>query len=549
MKFQKLSTSVLALTSFVGISSFSQTQNALYGNCGNFVECARASAEQDLANVKKIISEKVSSQREAYSMCQADELVFQQHYDEWFLKNYSQFKKIDDAVTSAIRNANKQLTLVMGQTVSMIAVDGQTENEKPISIKDLIEYFDTLNARLKGKTEEERAIILRQQENPALNSLRISHSQAMDVTGRITVNMNASLKDLGARFELGLNPDVRHFDLEVRIKVPVGGVTEEFHFSMLTADTKIEISEVEKWRSIVRSQVKVDGLAIDGAARYRMMQFQSRERTCQSTWKRIPRYSGLPFVRYSDLDHLEGAAAQKMMWKRVKELPMGFVNDIAVTAQSTLVALFNGNIHQTNASGTWTRISNDNFVSVAVTKKGKVLGSNYKREVKSIENSVSTKVLDGPIAQLEEGSDDSLLGIDGQGNLVESRSGSGLIIISRGNYSDFAAAPNQKLFVVDDGGVLYEGVRDGRTELKLTHVTTSKNTNEKIVQIVSDSDSVIFGLSDSGTIYELDENASGRSWSKVADSVNRARPVVKIAIASEGKIYGIQSNGILVELR
>ena len=265
------------------------------------LERAKEQAEADDLAVTKILDAEYSKGKN-YSACKVVQLEAQQEYDEWFIKNYSQFEKISSSIDDVINIANTKIGTLKDQSVQVNAVEGQN-GEVAVNLEKMVSYFKLFNDRLLTCAKNEKQELINQMESPKRNPLHITHDQVLTAMKTITTNLNASLKEQGVSYEIAFKPAMCGYALELRVKLNVNGIKQEYDFSLLdsksdTELTKIALGEEAKWSALSKS--KIDHLPVDGMLRYRVIQDKKKGK-CEDLVK-IPSYrSGRPFSTYAEL--------------------------------------------------------------------------------------------------------------------------------------------------------------------------------------------------------------------------------------------------------
>ena len=265
------------------------------------LEQAKVQAEADDLTVTKILDAEYNKGKN-YDACKVVQLEAEQEYDEWFVKNYAEFEKISSSIDEVINTANAKIGTLNDQSVQVNAVQGQN-GEVTVNLEKMVSYFRLFNDRLLTCSKNARSELIDQMESPKRNPLHITHDQVLTAMKTITTNLNASLKEQGVSYEIAFKPAACGYELELRVKLNVNGIKQEYDFSLLdsksdTELTKIALGEEAKWSALSKS--KIDSLPVDGMLRYRIIQDKKKGK-CEDLVK-IPSYrSGKPFSTYAEL--------------------------------------------------------------------------------------------------------------------------------------------------------------------------------------------------------------------------------------------------------
>ena len=265
------------------------------------LEHAKEQAEADDRTVTQILDAEYKKS-ENYDACKVVQLEAEQEYDEWFIKNYSDFEKISSSIDEVINTANAKLGTLKDQSVQVNAVEGQN-GEVNVDLEKMVSYFRMFNGRLRTCAKNAKLELIDQMESPKRNPLHITHDQVLTAMKNITTNLNASLKEQGVSYEVAFKPAACGYELELKVKLSVNGIKQEYDFSLLdskndTELTKIALGEEAKWSALSKS--KIDHLPVDGMLRYGIIQ-ERKKGKCEDLVK-IPSYrSGKPFSTYAEL--------------------------------------------------------------------------------------------------------------------------------------------------------------------------------------------------------------------------------------------------------
>ena len=284
----------LFLTLFVAVTQ-AQTQKTL-------LERAKEQADADLASVNKILEAEYAKEKN-YDACKVVQLEAEQEYDDWFIKNYSKFEETSSTIDSTIAAANAKLETLKDQSVRVLAVKEQATPEIEMNLETMINYFKLFNNRLLSCSKDSKQELIDQMESPKRNKYHVAHSQVLVAMKTMTMNLNASLKQQGVTYEIAFKPAPCGYAFELRVKLNVSGIQQEYDFSLLDSVdgahlTKIVLGEEAKWSALSKS--KIDGLPVDGMLRYRLTQ-EKKKGKCENLVKIPSVRSGFPFLTYSNL--------------------------------------------------------------------------------------------------------------------------------------------------------------------------------------------------------------------------------------------------------
>ena len=265
------------------------------------LEQAKEQAEADDLTVTKILDAEYKKS-ENYDACKVVKLETEQEYDAWFIQHYAEFEKISSSIDEVINTANAKIATLKDQSVQVNAVQGQN-GAVDVNLEKMVSYFRMFNGRLRTCAKDAKQVLIDQMESPKRNPLHITHDQVLTAMKTITTNLNASLKEQGVSYEIAFKPAMCGYALELRVKLNVNGIKQEYDFSLLdsksdTELTKIALGEEAKWSALSKS--KIDHLPVDGMLRYRVIQDKKKGK-CEDLVK-IPSYrSGRPFSTYAEL--------------------------------------------------------------------------------------------------------------------------------------------------------------------------------------------------------------------------------------------------------
>ena len=265
------------------------------------LEQAKEQAEADDLAVTKVLDAEYKKS-ENYDACKVIQLESEQEYDEWFIKHYVEFEKISSSIDDVINIANTKIATLKDQSVQVNAVEGQN-GEVTVNLEKMVSYFRMFNGRLQTCAKNAKQALIEQMESPKRNPLQITHDQVLTAMKTITTNLNASIKEQGVNYEIAFKPAACGYELELKVKLNVNGIKQEYDFSLLdsksdTELTKIALGEEAKWSALCKG--KIDNLPVDGMLRYRIIQDKKKEK-CDDQAK-MPSYrSGRPFSTYAGL--------------------------------------------------------------------------------------------------------------------------------------------------------------------------------------------------------------------------------------------------------
>ena len=286
------------LVVLISVSTFASQASSILQN-------AQCEAAQDIAQVKSQLAAEAKKIKD-YDSCKVTELTLRRDYDQWFLNHYANFQQLDQDFDQVIAAANTRLARLQSLSVHAVPVQGQSDGPE-VSFKDMIQYFTLFNSRLKANAKTGMSDLMRQQEDPSLNPMKIAHSQVTAAMQSMTVMLNSSLKAQTTSYEIVFKQQQDVYSLELKVDLTLNGVTKILSFSLLGkesgfASSPIVMDEKQKWKLL--SQLSIDGQSVDGFSRYSATRAKLQTE-CTQIPQIIAGTSSAPFVKYTDLHDLE----------------------------------------------------------------------------------------------------------------------------------------------------------------------------------------------------------------------------------------------------
>lgn len=315
-------------------SSSSDTNDKhAYATHENYLSFAQELAKESDNFIEPKLAE-IRGQKSNFEVCEADLILFQKRYIDWFLDPDHQkaIQSLYDELSQKSIAINQRLIALGTEEVNVNPTDAQ-KTTVPVTLEKIKSYLRDLNDRLKGASEEKLAATKRSQEHPELNALFIAHSQIKVALDMMSTTLNASLKQTNSTFKLNLVEFQRRFELSLVINNS-NDVNDVVTIDLLNETShQIMISEKEKWQAL--AEKVVDGYSVDGLRRYIQMQKTLREPDCMNdNFKKFsPKPSGVPFVKYED------AAADHSNETYVSWLQKHVADDLPVSADQCMEAL------------------------------------------------------------------------------------------------------------------------------------------------------------------------------------------------------------------
>lgn len=296
---------LLALHPLLQPFSWGQTHKpakALYANCPSYLECAQQIANDELNRISNEAT-RLKNQGKGFVPCDEDRLLFEQDYINWFFKNKDEFQKIYEAATTAVELQDQKLSSINEQSVDVNPTANQTnQTAVPVTLKKIQNYLIQLNDRLSTCPENQVDILMKGVEDPRWNSTNIAHSQVQTAIDKINTIVMASLQQENITSKLVLTQDLsaRKSGAAMTLTLDTSYKQTPLLSLNLLKYNFATPSEGQKWASIIKAGIKIDGYSLDGAIRYAEMQAK-RTSACASTETLLfPRQSSVPFVSYVD---------------------------------------------------------------------------------------------------------------------------------------------------------------------------------------------------------------------------------------------------------
>lgn len=509
------------------------------------------SAKQHLAS-SQALREKEAQKGKDFDPCVADLVSLQETYDLWFTRHEADFTALRNSVLSELKGANERLKALRSTTVTMNAVEGQTTAKVTITLEQLIAYFANLNERLEGISPEKRALLMKTQENPNLNPLKLAHSQVLEAMKLMTVTLNASLKEQNSQYEIGFTATERKFTLEYRVILPIAGKRVGFDIPLFgSATLDFSLSEAQLWNRLSREQILIDGQPIDGRARYRAFRDQHADKKCIED-KRIvfPGTSiGVPYATYDEA--MQGSLfATQRYWDQIP-VPNGVIaQEVAVGTDGTVYILCPADLaglrtiyRKAFSAPDWSPVVKGAVQQIAVGLSDQIFAVGTNGNVyRNLSGEKGWSYYGGRRTS-------RLIALDSQGRVHTSIANRhlGLTTVNSESYQisgnadllSFAIV-GSRYYSLEKSGEIRIGGFDGRWE-----PNALPKPPAPAVELAVSSDESIFILADNGSVYAYADGF----WTLVTESLSADAKIISIATNSQGQVAGIDAKGRVYALK
>ncbi len=487
-----------------------------------------------------------------FNVCRADALDFQLKYDEWFLAHQHDYRNLHTQLTEVMTEARKKFESLQETSIFVLSVKGQTDSEVKVTLPQMIAYFQNLNERLSTCKPEDREALLNSQQKPNLNPLHLSHSQVIAAMDQMTTNMNASLVQQAGQFEIGFSEASLHYDLDFRIRTQIAGKPFSFNFSLLSKPLRaFNLTDEQKWKHLVRSELKIDGYSLDGKVRFFEMRKALMQKSCYlgNPMPTDGMASGLPFVKINQLNHVYVDKTVRT-WQDWSAAGSSF-RSAYVTESGDVIAVRKDGVllRKPFSSGAWEQMTQALVKSVAVSPKGNIYAVAMNGKVyRQLSTSKTWNYFagSGHVSSVVVNEEEKL--ICAYSNLHSSNGDS---FGECGGVGETATIQDSGIPVAFNKNALY--LLKNNSELWLFPLYTQNSGSavsfkdqtysEQTVGIrySPDGSDSFYILTSAGRIYFNSANA----WQLILDNEDEADPFVQFSVNSRKTVCGVRKSGRL----
>jgi hypothetical protein len=471
---------------------------------------------------------------------------------EWFIKNLGQFEAINQRFQATQAEFEKKITELQNSNLVAEAEPFSGQKSAPlIGITQAQNFLDQLNKKNLYVHGKELPQVL---NDPIyLKTWKLEHSlhQIKTALSILTRQINQSLKSGVASYQLILNTDQTPFDLEMRIRIHFDGKKVPFTVSLRDfPKSEFKISEAEKWKSILTSDVQINGLPVESGARLRARRNKRADELARQNCRiSIPlNVDRVPF-RAITQNATTLRTYQQLSWDELGALPVP-VSSLSLNDRGQVIAT--GITHEVISYQTQLESEIWTLASVGMPRPlsfntQKLLavsthGALYEAPLQTDRPTVHAwKLILNPYArQLQVLSQNDVWALDLSGRIIRNQSGSSWDIQSQVAVSAFSAWEPSVIFMVPKNqphsvGLLHRSGQGSRW-IPLQHF------NENITKVIATSATSAIALSESGQLNFVSvssDSPSGSDWNQHY-KISEAR-FIDIAANADGIICGISA--------
>ena len=270
-------------------------------------------AQRDLSVVNQQLTD-LAAKGDAFSSvdtCTFTKLEFEQNYINWFLQHELDFKQMEADYFRIYKAAEYEILdkiqFLKKISIPAVPTEGQTERVA-LNLDEAIVYLNSFNERYRKQSEKTLPDFMRMVEKPQMNPpLFLGHSQVLASLQRMTLRINASLKESSENFRLNFELTQAGATLVLE---KLGQKTKAF-YSVSLLDHFDLTPERNFWRFIAEQNRQVATLPVEAVARIWKLQNQPKKTSCELESK-LPRFIRFEVDRfpYVSLERLRKVLAR-----------------------------------------------------------------------------------------------------------------------------------------------------------------------------------------------------------------------------------------------
>ena len=272
----KLKTGFLILLSFSSPILASAKNASPYINCPNYLDCAKAYAQQEIQDLKRI-----SEENPYASACKKDLNSFRQKYDEDFLAHYDELKAMDLEVQKHFDHLKSKLTaLFKNFNVELLPNQAHPEGIT-LTFSQLLRYFHDYNELNKNGNFEQRKQLAQSRHDASKSFSGFTMEAAADALDQALIQANASLKENSSPLLIEASHDFGNYDVVIKNTITTSTQSFPLVISLIeNQDPALIFSEKNKWE-VITEHYSSDHYKIDGKERFLALQDQLRNHDCR----------------------------------------------------------------------------------------------------------------------------------------------------------------------------------------------------------------------------------------------------------------------------